>query len=57
MLETVIGVFISVFFIFGLYCAACETGRLVLRILRHKRHKRHGGTIDRQDKKGYNNIE
>lgn len=55
MYETIIGVFISVFFIFGLYCAAYEIGRLILRFLRSKRKKKRA--IDTSDKKDYNNID
>lgn len=55
MYETIIGVFISVFFIFGLYCAAYEIGRLILRILRGKRKRKR--TIDTADKNDYNNID
>lgn len=52
MNETFIGVFISVFFIFGMYCAACELGRLFLRVLRAVRKKK--SKIDTKDKKDYN---
>ena len=54
MYETVIGIFISVFFLFGLYCALSEVGRIALRILRERRKRK--GAIDTSDKKDYNDT-
>lgn len=58
MYETVISVFISVFFVFGLYCAAYEIGQLALRLMRARRNKKKKrDAIDTENKTDYNNME
>ena len=50
-MNTFIEIFISIFFVYGLYCAAYETFNLARRIYRYYRCKH---KIDKEEKKDYN---
>lgn len=39
-MDTFSQIFISVFFVFGLYCAAIESARLIIKIYRYYKKRR-----------------
>ena len=47
-MDTFLHIFVSVFFVFGLYCAAIEFWTMTLKIYRFYRRRR----IDKKHKKG-----
>ncbi len=51
-METFIEIFISIFFVYGLYNATYEIFNLVRRIYRYFYYRKH--KIDKEEKKDYN---
>lgn len=47
-MDTFLQIFVSVFFLFGLYCAIVEFYKLLIKIYRYRKTKR---IIDKDEKK------